>query len=396
MLPPHPALRIKDLQPFAAGPTVPELLKAGNVRTFYNARAVLFHLARALSQPRRPVILVPAFHCPSVVEPLLRGGAEPRFYRVDRKLRVDLEDVQSKISGDVCAALFINYFGLPSQFEPLLPELRAREVVAIEDCAHSFLAEAPLRLAGRRADAAIYSFWKLVPSAVGGGLWVRPGVDLRLPMLRSPPLRDSLVRAKDFADEMIDGLDEQSILRQSYAVAMGAVRRLRAVGSRGRASSLASPSAPAATQGEYRFVDRLAHSRLPWLDAQILARADLPRISAARRRNFLRYAEDLQDSRLLSQLPRDLPEQVCPWAYPFVLRDRSMHDRRLRELGVPVWTFGNVLHRAMDRNALGAAGEDAAFLADNLLCLPVHQMLEETDVRNFARQVNDYCWRESA
>src|SRR6186997_2864934 len=66
------------------------------VRYFYFARNGLWHLVKLLGLEGRE-ILMPSYHHGVEVEALMAAGARLRFYRVGRKMDVDLEDVERKI-----------------------------------------------------------------------------------------------------------------------------------------------------------------------------------------------------------------------------------------------------------------------------------------------------------
>ena len=404
MLPPHPELRLTDLTQRPSTPSLSALVDGAGVRRFYNARAAIYHLARALRAEGRDRMLLPAFHCPSVVEPVLRAGMRPVFYRIDRKLEVDLDDIRRRLDGNVAAALFINFLGFPSGFEPLLPELRVRGILAVEDCAHAAVSIDPLELAGRRADAAIYSFWKLVPSGVGGGLWLSPQAQLTLPPLERAPLKSSVVRAKRLAEEVITGLGEESLVARAYWLAeRGRVRAKRWVAR--PAVGAASPP-PAAANGpgstsqerakEYFFSERLAHSRLPWMSEHIMSRVDLAAIVRARRDNYQTLAARLDPPALIRNALPALPPRISPLAYPVLVPDRSSHDLRLREREVPVWTFGSTLHRVLFETAGADVVDDAVYLRDTLLLVSVHHLLTTEDMDGYADTINGYCAEAAA
>jgi len=403
MLPPHPHLRPSDLRNAGGSQNLPRLLSDASVHRFYNARAAIYQLALALGAQRRSTILLPAFHCPSVVEPVLRAGMRPAFYRVDRNMELDLDDLRARLHGDVAAVLFINYLGFPSRFEPLLSELRSRDMLAIEDCAHACVQVDPLELAGRRGDAAIYSFWKLVPSGVGGGLWLSEGARVGLPSLSRVPVRDSLVRGKHLFEELVTSLGDASLAAKAYAwvertrIWAKSLGRSPIVSSIGSASpSVATETLPDENAREYFFDTRLANSRLPWMAEQIMARADLTSIVNARRRNYRMLASTLDQSSPVRIARPELRERISPLAFPVSIKNRSMHDVALRARGIPVWTFGNTLHRALFECADPRTLADASHLADTMLLIPVHQLLEETDMSAFADTINRYAAEKPA
>lgn len=395
MLPPHPLLRFSDLRAGAGRPDLLQLVTQNGVHPFYSARAAIYQLACFLRAQGRSTILLPAFHCPSVVEPVLRAGMRPVFYRIDRKLEVDLSDVAARLNADVAAVLFIDYLGWPGHFGPLLAELRRREILAVEDCAHGAVRANPVGLAGRRSDAAIYSFWKCVPSGVGGGLWLKENIPFVAPALARAPVRDSLHRTKQLLEELIESRGEGSGAARAWnwieEKRVRATRRFRTAPAPADSRSAALPPDEAR---QYFFSGRLAQSRLPWMARQIMKRADLQSIVSARRRNYQTLGSALLRDDRIAVVHPELPADVCPHAFAVMLADRSRHDRRLRAAGVPVWTFGSTLHRALQETADPAVLRDARHLSDAMLLIPVHPLLAAADMEQFADSLNRYAAKE--
>jgi dTDP-4-amino-4,6-dideoxygalactose transaminase len=66
-----------------------------------------------------------------------------------------------------------------------------------------------------------------------------------------------------------------------------------------------------------------------------------------------------------------------------------LHEQRLRALGVPLFTFGEILHPLLETSQ-DDARKDAEFLSRRLMLLPVHSQLGEEDVRGFAETINRF------
>src|SRR5688572_20322235 len=78
------------------------------IRYFYFARNGLWHLVKLLGLEGRE-ILMPSYHHGVEVETLMDAGASLRFYRVGRRMEVDLDDIERKI-GPQTAALHMTHF----------------------------------------------------------------------------------------------------------------------------------------------------------------------------------------------------------------------------------------------------------------------------------------------
>lgn len=199
--PAQPHLHWRSVRYTAGAVTWASLEDSHAVRLAYNGRAAIYqyliHLRHLSRDGSRNVVLVPAFHCPTVVDPVIHAGYEVRFYSVDATLRVDREDFLRVLDERVVVALFIRYFGLTRLDRELVKSCRAAGAVVLEDCSHSFLEANPLRIADSGADATTYSFWKLIPGLAGGGLLVRrAGLTPSFPSQVRPRCSDSWARMR--------------------------------------------------------------------------------------------------------------------------------------------------------------------------------------------------------
>jgi perosamine synthetase len=378
----HPTLRFADVlrKPSAAGRAV---LETPGLHLTYNGRAALYQLFRALREMRDGVVLVPAFHCPTVVDPALRAGFDVAFYRIREDLTVDVDDLAARATGRVAAVVAIHYVGFAADLVPLLALGRQRGFLLIEDWAHSFLRAAPAGPAGDSGDAIVYSFYKLVPTYAGGAFWIRSAA---IPWRGSPrplPPGRSIVIAKRLA--------EQAVGNSGSATLRGLFARLESarVALRRRQTARAVAGDPPAEHDPYEFDSDLAGSEMPWLSRVILRACDPEAIVAARRRNYTAWNEGLVETPRIRKLRTVLPPDVCPWAYPVLLEDRSAHDHILRAQGVPLFTFGERLHPLFHERTAGAFPE-AETLSRNLLLLGVHQNLKSDAIRQACETVNTH------
>jgi len=379
----HPTLRFADLR---GGRDSAELFEVPGLHFTYNGRGAIYQFLRWLPADYGDTVLLPAFHCPTVVDPVLHAGYQVRFFAIDENLDIDHEDLLNKLDTRIAAVLVINYFGFIAKLGPLPEACRAAGAILIEDCAHSFLQTNPCRLGGERGDVSIFSFKKLVPGEVGGGLRInRQGLDFR-PTNGVIPWRESLRTGKHLLEQAIDNLDD-GLIKRCY----GSIEKLRvAWKTRGQDAEEGSPVR--VLTFDYPFEEPLARAGMGRLPHRILAAARLPAITRARRRNYETAQSSLCFSDRFHPVFPTLPEGVCPWALPVILDARPNIDFKLREARVPLFTFGETLHTALrGEPELGrAAGRIVRSLRDNLLCFAVHQGLNTDDVVAYCETINEF------
>lgn len=139
---------------------------------FHQARYALFQLLK-LAKPSH--ILLPEFICADVVEVLKQLEVEPVFYHVNKQLDVEIESLPNSTQAPLL--LWVNYFGLPSNFTRVANYCQEHHIEIIEDNAQSFYcfqgAEGePRELLG---DYRLQSFRKSLPLATGASLEAKEG-----------------------------------------------------------------------------------------------------------------------------------------------------------------------------------------------------------------------------
>jgi len=102
-----------------------------------SGRAAIAHALRLCGVGAGDEVLLPAYHCGSMVEPALWLGAQARFFHVDRDLTLDLESLQAELTPRSRAAIVPHYFGCPQPLDGVLALRDRYGFKLIEDCAHA-------------------------------------------------------------------------------------------------------------------------------------------------------------------------------------------------------------------------------------------------------------------
>ena len=383
MLNVHPTLRLHDL---ARRKSEVAIVLDGQPLFFtYNARAALYQYLQALPRSRGRSVLLPAFHCVTVVEPILHAGYTPVFYRIKPDLSIDFIDLGAKMAAaDFAAVLVIDYCGFPAEMGPLRELARARGIPLIEDCAHSFLKcrNGEVLLSGGRGDLTLYSFYKTVSCFAGGGFRTGETKFASPPLPPSAGVKQDLVVAKRLIEQVVNNLPPgfwKSSFQKLENWRVGRKKR----------KNPDSQDLPGLGDKPCSFRVDLASSKMPWICRTLLDRADFKQVAATRRRNYFLYSEHLRENPQLQKLFPVLPEDVCPWAFPVLLTDRDRYDHVLREQGVPLFTFGEALHPLIEQCDTKTRA-DARDLSDRLLLLAIHQNLNAGQILGFADKINTF------
>lgn len=127
-----------------------------------NGLRILFDL---LNFKKGDEILVPAFVAHGIILPIKKKGLIPVYYKSDKNLVPDINDVIEKIRDKkVVAFFFIHYFGFPQDINAILEITKKKKIITIEDCAQALFSTYPSgELVGSKGDIALYSLTKFLP-----------------------------------------------------------------------------------------------------------------------------------------------------------------------------------------------------------------------------------------
>lgn len=271
------------------GPTVLWTCFAGHRLVYNRARSALFHIACVLDDA---TFWLPAYHCRSLVEPFLVAGKAVSFFPVTERLDPDIDYLLRHLSpGDVVTG--IRYFGFDCGVRALADLCRDRGCLLIEDLAHAIFAR---RLYG---DLAVTSLAKFYPIKSGGELCFPESSIYEGPL---ESLRELLPgRAQELA---------RKALRKAYP----GVRQI-------------------ASKEPYRYFKPTEMSRnIRGVDGLLISRQAVGPLVARRRSNYGFLADSLRAASTGRPLFPDLPIDVAPYVFPFLLESESgfTHIRRKR------------------------------------------------------------------
>jgi len=342
-------------------------------RLHFSGRYALWAAIQALALPRGAEVLLPSYSCGTEVEPFVRTGLAPRFYRVGGSLACDLEHLEGQLGqGRPRALLLTHYFGLPQPVSEVSELCAAHGVSLIEDCAHALLGEHRGRPLGSWGTLSVFSLIKSLP--LPDGAVMLPGAALQGP----PPPGEQPAPPSPAVHHLAGKL-----LRYNHPgtgrLAAGARYLLeRTLAARRRLSSRGLPPIDPRAAA---FHPEAAGWTMSGLARRILAATDLAEVKAARRRNFAALLGELRRRRPGCLLVTELPEGACPLCLPVRLRrPAALFARSLAGWGVEAVAWWDEFHPAVP----WAEFPEAQALKRRVLALPVHQGLSEADMERVA------------
>jgi len=349
------------------GRGLPSVRQAGAARAVTSGRVAIALALREMGVKPGDKVLVPAWHSPSMIPPVLWRGAEPLFYRVGPDGAADLADIAAK-APQARVLMATHYFGFPQDLAPLRILCDAHRLQLLEDCAHAYIGSYRGRPLGSFGDYAVASTMKFLP-AYEGGLLVSARHGLESVALRPA---GAAFEAKIALNSLERGFDHGRlallrILLLPLLALKDALRKPRPRHDASTAPALAPSSSDSSFELDPAWIDK----RSSLFARALLRLSSNARIAALRRDHYLRLDTALRGLPGIRPLFPALPDGVCPWAYPLVAIDADGLAERLGAAGVPVIRFGRPLWQGVD----AATCPNAAHLSQHVLALPCHQEL---------------------
>lgn len=143
---------------------------ASQVALFSSARVGLQSLLRSLHTEKIKTVMLSALNCPVVADAVTTSGMKPVYYDLATKNGdIDCRKIAAQIPDDCGIVIIPHLYGLPAVSKRDLAPLQEKNIIVIEDCAHSFGAAIEGSMVGTLGDYAIFSFNHDKPISLGGG-----------------------------------------------------------------------------------------------------------------------------------------------------------------------------------------------------------------------------------
>lgn len=138
-----------------------------------SGRQAIFDLLRSYNIKKGDEVILQAFTCIAVPEPIIWTGATPIYCDIQTdSYSINPEDIRKKITPNTKAIILQHTFGIPGPIEEVLAIAKEHNLVVIEDCAHALGSTVNGKPLGIFGDAAILSFGrdKCISSVFGGAV----------------------------------------------------------------------------------------------------------------------------------------------------------------------------------------------------------------------------------
>lgn len=348
--------------------TIRNKLSAFNFRSSYYKQG-RYAMAEALKRTgvnKNTAVLMPSYHCRSLVEPALYLKSHVVFYELDIMLRPDIKKLVSLIaesSFQIKALVLPHYFGFPQEVDIISDICKKENIDLVEDCAHAFYGTYNGKQLGTFGRFSVTSPRKFFPVEDGGILVSYTDSSISECQLTSQGLSPNLKAiVKSFLRGLIGKGNHKEIIPIGGLITKNIVKNTKEKKG-GNDSSRFSL--------EYFDVNCVSQASLA-VSKLIVDSADHELIVKSRRANYQRWLEGLKNVQGCHSLFPQLYENVVPYVFPLVIDSNAIevfHNLKLN--GVPLWRWEDL------------ADTDCVMVNKyrlSLLQLPCHQDLSESQM----------------
>lgn len=118
-------------------------------------------------------VLIPDFICESIPNYLISHNIKIKFYKINYKLKVDWDDLKTKLNKNSKFLILVNYFGFPLDLNESIEFSKRNNLILIEDNTHGFNGSYQGKTLGTFGDYGVTSPRKHIQLNYGGILYTR-------------------------------------------------------------------------------------------------------------------------------------------------------------------------------------------------------------------------------
>jgi dTDP-4-amino-4,6-dideoxygalactose transaminase len=319
-------------------------------------------------------VLIPAYHCESMISPVLWRAATPVFYQINADTSINDDDIQSKITSSTKAVIVTHYFGHIQDLCKVKELCDKNSIVLIEDCAHAFFGSKDGIPVGTVGDYSIASSMKFFP-CFDGGVLASSKHSLNTITLESQPTSLQLKSFFNIVERAINygrfgflGKFLKAILKVKE-LTWNSIKRLRK-------SSVSTAISPSSSEGGYGLDQNWIHKNTSTPSLMTIKKSDYKRITSKRRANYEKLYTALVGLENAHPLFDALDKECVPLVFPLFVNSPEQTFDTLKRQGVPIWRFGEFLDEEINQELC----PNSMTLSAHVFQFPCHQELTSKEL----------------
>ncbi|WP_114971805.1 DegT/DnrJ/EryC1/StrS family aminotransferase [Rhodoferax ferrireducens] len=336
-----------------------------------SGRAAIYHALLQLQLPPESTVLVPSYHCPTMVAPVLLANLTVAYFGIGADGLPNLDTIDAATANKSKAMIVSHYFGLARSLAEVRQWCDERGIALIEDCAHCYFGEAGERPIGAWGDFSTASLSKFLPVPEGGLLASahRPIVRLRL----SPP--SFKAQLKGWVDVLELATKYNRFAGINHALSL--LFQLKNSNFLLETKAVTTPDTTATNMMRDCDMARISQSPL-WASMTLKSVLPRGRMVVRRQENFASYAkyfEGVRGAIPLFPLNTTPFSKIAPYVFPLWVDDADRVYPALRALELPVFRWDRIWPGTprLDRDV-------GPLWSQHVLQLLCHQDLSEADI----------------
>lgn len=361
-----------------ASPAFPSVADLRHTALVTSGRAAIYQALRALRIAPGSTVLVPSYHCPTMVAPVVVAGLSARFFGLRTDGLPDLDRIDPDCTKSAKAMIVSHYFGRSQSLAEVRQWCDQRGIALIEDCAHCFFGQAGDRPIGAWGDYATASLTKFFPVPEGGLLASNTRALSALALSR-PGLKAQLKGWLDVLElasqhHRLAGLGH--LLRPLFRL-----KNARRVPPPAQAARATAPTPDTMLADS----DMARVDQAPLWATKVLSAVPCSRIVTQRQQNFATYAshfEAVHGARPLFSACTPTSAPTAPYVFALWVDDADRVYQALRDQHLPVFRWDRIWPGTPT-----IAGDQGPLWSRHVLQLLCHQDLSEADVVHTSRAI---------
>lgn len=303
-----------------------------------SGRAAIYQALIQLALPAGSQVLLPTYHCPTMVAPVLLAGLRPVYFGLQPDGLPNLTDIERRSLGGAKAIIVAHYFGLPRSLAAVRKWCDGRSIALIEDCAHCHFGQAGERPVGAWGDYATASLSKFMP-VPEAGLLGSAHLAIAPMALKSP---GAMLQIKGCVDVLEFAARHRRLtgLRPLLSMAF-ALKNRRSKGVVGGDLDTPNPATElTVAQAMMRQCDmsRVGNAAV-WASRVLNGILPRQRILGRRRANFAQYLLAFSDVEGARPLFASTTPDAAPYVFPLWVDDADRVYRAIVALQLPVFRW---------------------------------------------------------
>lgn len=342
-----------------------------------SGRAALFQALLQLNLPTGSAVLVPTYHCPTMVAPVLLTGLRVEYYPLRSNGLPDLDAISASALAGAGAIIVAHFFGIAQSLAEVRAWCDRLGIVLIEDCAHCFFGTAGERPVGGWGDFATASLSKFFPVPEAGVL-----------ASNNHEITSYFLEPRGFLEEIKGGIDvlEFSGMYGGFQPLNKFVNKVSTLkNSRKTVGTQGIVCAPDDPEIMMQMCDMGRIRQKPLWISKVLGKV-LSRGSniAQRRDNFVTYLDAFMQIRNAHPLHLFLPDHAVPYVFPLWVEDADRVYAEIRNKQLPVFRWDRIWP-----GTPSFVGDSGSVWSKHVLQLLCHQSLSSSDVKNISNEIRD-------